>query len=315
MNFKDKIVLITGGSGFIGQYITKYLLTTEIKKIIIYSRDEVKQNEMRKAIFDDKDIMRYYIGDVRDRDRLKRALTGVDFVIHAAALKRVETAENDPIEVVKTNILGSINVIECCIDCGVKKAILISSDKACDAITLYGQTKAVAERVFQQANIYSKNHNFKSCVVRYGNVAGSTGSIIPFFKECKDERLSLTDIDMTRFWIEPEEAVKLIVFALEYGMAGEIFIPKIPSFKVKDLVKAFGKEYKIIGMRNIEKLHEKMIAGYESCYDLGRYYVLTPCIKLDTPYADFKKMPKGFDYVSNENKFLTVEEIQQRIGI
>ena len=313
MNFKDKTVLITGGSGFIGRYITKYLLTIGVKKIIIYSRDESKHAEMRKSIFDNKDVMRYYVGDVRDRERLQRALTGVDYVIHAAALKRVETAETDPNEFVKTNILGSINVIECSIDREVKKAILISSDKACSAITLYGYTKAVAERIFQQANVYSKNHAFKSCVVRYGNVAGSTGSIIPFFKEYKEERLPVTDYEMTRFWIDPEEAVKLIVFALEYGMSGEIFIPKLPSFKIVDLVKSFEKDYKIIGIRNIEKLHEEMIAKYEKCFDLGKYYVVTPNIKLDSPYNDFKEMPADFNYVSNINKFMTVEELREKI--
>jgi len=224
----------------------------------------------------------------------------------------------DPNEMILTNIIGSINIIDAAIDNRVEKAILISSDKACNPCTLYGYTKAVAERIFQQANIYSKNHSFKTGIVRYGNVANSKGSIIPLYKDLiqkKIPKLPVTDKKMTRFWFDVKDACKLIEFALQYSLCGEIFIPKLKSFKIIDLVKAFDKEYNIIGLRNIEKIHEQMISEYEKTFDIGKYYCIPANLKkfLNSPYSEFNEMIDEFEYDSEHNEFMAIEEIKEKL--
>ena len=266
--FDSKSVLITGGSGSLGKALVRQLLDeTDVRRIAIYSRDELKQFHMRSE-FEDDSRLRWFIGDIRDKDRLVRAMHGVDYVVHTAALKQVDTGEYNPMEFIKTNVLGSQNVIEASIDAGVTKVVALSTDKASSPINLYGATKLTADKLFVAANNYSQSYGTSFCVVRYGNVLGSRGSVIPFFQNLAAEGkpLPITDIRMTRFWISIEDAVKFVLDSFELMQGGELYVPRIPSMKIIDLAKAVSPDSAIveIGIRPGEKLHEEMISAEDS---------------------------------------------------
>ena len=279
-HFKNKKILITGGTGSFGNAFVNYIVNNKLplKKIIIYSRDEFKQFKMAEKFPIKKfSFMRYFLGDVRDKDRLSRALGDVDIVIHAAALKQVPLAEYNPIEYIKTNILGAQNIIEASLDNNVEKVIALSTDKAASPINLYGATKLCSDKLFVAANNIKGNKKIFFSVVRYGNVMGSRGSVIPLFLETKKKNFfPITDTKMTRFNISLEEAVKMVIWSIQNLKGGEILVPKIPSFKITDLAKAIcmKTKLKIIGIRPGEKIHEEMISASDSqdTYDLGRYY-------------------------------------------
>jgi len=303
--------LITGGTGSFGKAFIKELLTLACGKVIVFSRDELKQWEMQQEIKDDR--MRYFLGDVRDKDRLRRAFQGVHTVVHAAALKQVPAAEYNPCEFVKTNVIGAMNVIDAALDCGVSKVLALSTDKASSPINLYGATKLCSDKLFVSANAYSPDSRTKFSVMRYGNVVGSRGSIIPEWKRIAalGQRLPITDIRMTRFWITIPQA---IMFALRntYRMeGGEIFVPKIPSMKLIDLASAISTLPPTeIGLRPGEKLHESMISEDESRHtkDHGDYYAIMP------PDATIHKDKINKAYASNTNdQWLTNEQIQDLI--
>ena len=277
-------VLITGGTGSLGKSLIEYLLReTKVRRIAIFSRDELKQQHLRIQFQDDQRL-RWFLGDVRDLDRLKRAFHGVDYVIHAAALKQVDTGEYNPMEFVKTNILGSQNVIDASIDAGVKRLVALSTDKASSPINLYGATKLTADKLFVAANNYSHAYGTAFSVVRYGNVMGSRGSVIPFFREiaAQGKPLPITDLRMTRFWISIESAVKFVIDSLEMMTGGELYVPRIPSMKIVDLANAVapGAKLEEIGMRPGEKLHEEMISADDSrrTIILENRYVVTPVV-------------------------------------
>jgi UDP-N-acetylglucosamine 4,6-dehydratase len=261
-------VLITGGTGSLGKSLVRYFLDqTKARRVIVYSRDELKQHAMRIE-FQDDPRLRWFLGDIRDIDRLKRAFHNVDFVIHAAALKQVDTGEYNPMEFIKTNVLGSQNVIDASIDSGVKRVVALSTDKASSPINLYGATKLTADKLFVAANNYSFSYGTIFSVVRYGNVMGSRGSVIPFFKSLADQGkpLPITDLRMTRFWISIDQAVKFVVDSLDIMTGGELYVPRIPSMKITDLAKAVAPNASLveIGMRPGEKLHEEMISADDS---------------------------------------------------
>ena len=266
----NKTILITGGTGSFGNAFTNYILEHyNPKKIIIYSRDEYKQFVMANKFKKYKDTLRFFIGDVRDKDRLYRAFDGVDYVIHAAALKQVPACEYNPIEAIKTNINGAMNIIDAALDCGVKKVVALSTDKAVNPINLYGGTKLVSDKLFVSANAYAGKNDISFSVVRYGNVAGSRGSVIPFFRNIVKNggtELPITDYRMTRFWISLEQGVQLVIKALEEAKGGETFISKIPSFKITDLAQAIlpGCAMPEVGIREGEKLHEVMVTREDS---------------------------------------------------
>ena len=277
-------VLITGGTGSLGKSLVSYLLNeTKVRRIAIFSRDELKQHDLR-IHFKDDPRLRWFLGDVRDLERLKRALHGVDFVIHTAALKQVDTGEYNPMEFIKTNVLGSQNVIDASIDAGVKRVVALSTDKASSPINLYGATKLTADKLFVAANNYSHAYGTAFSVVRYGNVMGSRGSVIPFFKNLAEQgkRLPITDLRMTRFWISIEDAVKFVIESLEMMTGGELYVPKIPSMKIIDLAHAVSADSKLeeIGMRPGEKLHEEMISADDSrrTIILENRFVVTPVV-------------------------------------
>jgi UDP-N-acetylglucosamine 4,6-dehydratase len=277
-------VLITGGTGSLGKSLVEFLLhKTNVRRIAIFSRDELKQHNLRIK-FQNDPRLRWFLGDVRDLDRLKRAFHGVDFVIHAAALKQVDTGEYNPMEFVKTNVLGSQNVIDASIDAGVKRVVALSTDKASSPINLYGATKLTADKLFVAANNYSIAYGTTFSVVRYGNVMGSRGSVIPFFQEiaAQGKPLPITDLRMTRFWISIESAVKFVIDSLEIMTGGELYVPKIPSMKIIDLARAVAPDAKLleIGMRPGEKLHEEMISADDSrrTIILEKRYVVTPVV-------------------------------------
>ncbi|MFH1846198.1 MAG: UDP-N-acetylglucosamine 4,6-dehydratase (inverting) [Candidatus Omnitrophota bacterium] len=306
----DKVILITGGTGSFGKKLTETLLEKcTPKKIIIFSRDEYKQSEMAKFFPKEKYPIRFFLGDIRDRSRLARAFSGVDYVVHAAALKQVPALEYNPTEAVKTNVMGADNIVDAAIDAGVKKVVALSTDKAVNPINLYGATKLVAEKIFIAANAYAGKEIIFS-VVRYGNVMGSRGSVIPFFLDLKKKgvkKFPITDERMTRFWITLEEAVDLVVRALAEAEGGEIFVPKISSMKITDLAKAIDPdcEIQVTGIRPGEKLHETLISKDESRevkeYDDG--YVILPQF-LGERFVQ-KKTPsvvEGFEYSSDNNK-------------
>ena len=267
-----KTILITGGTGSFGNYFTKYVLSHyKPKKIIIYSRDEYKQFQMRNRLIEHDSIMRYFIGDVRDQARLRRALEGVDYIIHAAAMKQVPACEYNPHEAIKTNIQGAVNVIEAALDSGVKRVVALSTDKAVNPINLYGGTKLVSDKLFIAANAYSGLKDTRFTIVRYGNVAGSRGSVIPFFRDlvqAGETELPITDFEMTRIWISLEQGVQLVIKVLAEAKGGETFIAKIPSFKITDLAKAILPDctLKEVGIREGEKLHEVMITKEDSLH-------------------------------------------------
>ena len=323
----DKTILITGGTGSFGKCFTKYVLTHyKPKKIIIYSRDEFKQFIMQNEFKEYSDKLRFFIGDVRDAERLRRALNGVDYIIHAAALKQVPACEYNPNEAIKTNIHGAMNVIEAALDCDVKKVVALSTDKAVNPVNLYGGTKLVSDKLFIAANAYAGAGDLTFSIVRYGNVAGSRGSVIPFFKNIIDNggtELPITDYRMTRFWISLTQGVELVIKALEESKGGETFISKIPSFKITDLAQAMlpGCKMPEVGIREGEKLHEIMVTTEDStlAYEYDKHYIVYPAIVWDPkrqPKPTGKKVPDGFSYTSGNNtEWLSVEEIRDRLKL
>ena len=324
---KNSRVLLTGGTGSFGKAFLDYVFKNNLDfgQLCIFSRDELKQWELQQK-YPKKDYpnLRFFLGDIRDKDRLERALYGVDIVIHAAALKQVPAAEYNPIEFIKTNVLGAENIIECCLNSDVKKVVALSTDKAAAPINLYGATKLCSDKLFIAANNITGQKNISFSVVRYGNVMGSRGSVIPFFiKESKNKVLPITDENMTRFNIILEDGVKMVLWTLRNMKGGEIFVPKIPSYRIKDLAKAICENcsIKIVGIRPGEKIHEEMIAKSDSfsTIDLGNYYAILPSDrsihkKYISDNIDFKEVSKNFSYNSGENEiFLTVEEIRDLI--
>ncbi len=323
--FRDKVVLVTGGTGSFGKKFTEVVLRDyHPKKLIIFSRDELKQHEMRVAGFDHP-ALRYFIGDVRDVDRLRRALNGVDIVIHAAALKQVPACEYNPIEAVLTNIVGARNVIDAALDRGVKQVIALSTDKAVNPINLYGATKLVAEKLFVQANSYSGSGPTRFSCVRYGNVVGSRGSVIPLFlRQKKSGKITVTDARMTRFWITLEQGVAFVLNSLAQMEGGEIFVPKIPSMRLMDLAKAIAPdcEMEIVGIRPGEKLHEVLLSedGARNALEYADYFVILPAYHGWDQNAyqrrnGGKACPEGFRYGSDTNsQWLTADQLREMVA-
>lgn len=321
----NKTILITGGTGSFGKSFTRYVLTHyEPKKIIIYSRDEFKQWAMESEFSEYKEKLRFFIGDVRDLERLKRACEGVDYIVHAAALKQVPACEYNPNEAIKTNIHGAMNVIDAALDCGVHKVVALSTDKAVNPVNLYGGTKLVSDKLFVAANAYVGNKDVNFSIVRYGNVAGSRGSIIPLFDKMIREgvtELPITDFRMTRFWISLTEGIELVIKALAEAKGGETFISKIPSFKVTDLAEAMlpGCKPKEVGIRPGEKLHEIMVTTEDSAttYEYDKHFIVYPQMTWNNrqqPDLSGTKVEDGFSYSSNNNKeWLSVEDIRERL--
>ena len=327
--FNNKAILITGGTGSFGNKMTKYLLDHyDVRKIVIYSRDEFKQWQMADCLRDYADKLRFYIGDVRDVDRLRRAFHEIDYVIHAAALKQVPACEYNPGEAVKTNINGAQNVIDAAIDCGVKKVIALSTDKAVNPVNLYGATKMASDKLFIAANAYARGRETSFAVVRYGNVAGSRGSVIPFFREQLEgggEELPITDFKMTRFWISLDEGVQLVIKAFEESLGGETYISKIPSFRITDLARAMGGDtikLREVGVRDGEKIDECMITKTDALrtYEYEKHYIIYPNDYWWNQAVNRrriitgKQVPAGFEYDSGKNtEWLNVEELRKRI--
>lgn len=320
----NKTILVTGGTGSFGKCFTKYVLNNyNPKKIIIYSRDEFKQWMMANEFKEYQDKLRFFIGDVRDLARMKRAFVGVDYVIHAAAMKQVPACEYNPNEAIKTNIEGAQNVIEAALDSDtVKKVVALSTDKAVNPVNLYGGTKLVSDKLFIAANAYAGEKDINFSIVRYGNVAGSRGSVIPFFNSVIKNggtELPITDYRMTRFWISLTQGVELVIKALEEANGGETFISKIPSFKITDLAEAMmpGCEKPEVGIREGEKLHEIMVTVEDSMttYEYDKHFIVYPQMVWNNrqkPNMSGKKVPEGFSYSSDNNtEWLTVEEIRE----
>lgn len=322
----NKTILVTGGTGSFGKCFTKYVLTHyNPKKIIIYSRDEYKQFIMQNEFkeLNKKNQLRFFIGDVRDKERMQRAFEGVDYVVHAAALKQVPACEYNPGEAIKTNIHGAMNVIDAALDAGtVKKVVALSTDKAVNPVNLYGGTKLVSDKLFIAANAYAGAKDINFSIVRYGNVAGSRGSVIPFFQNIiknGGKELPITDYRMTRFWISLQQGVELVIKALEEAVGGETFISKIPSFKITDLAQAMlpGCEMPEVGIREGEKLHEIMVTTEDSAttYEYEKHFIVYPQMVWSEnrrPNPTGKKVPEGFSYSSGNNtEWLTVEQIKE----
>ncbi|AKV95073.1 UDP-4-dehydro-6-deoxy-2-acetamido-D-glucose 4-reductase [Marinobacter sp. CP1] len=318
--FENSSILITGGTGSFGHTFVPMLLEKfNPRKVIIFSRDEMKQWEMAKKFAGDQRV-RFFIGDVRDKDRLYRALDGVDYVVHAAATKIVPTAEYNPFECIKTNINGAMNLIDACIDKGVKRVVALSTDKASSPINLYGATKLASDKLFVSGNSYAGGHDTRFAVVRYGNVMGSRGSVIPFFMSVKDQGvLPITDERMTRFMISLEEGVELVWHAFEDMEGGEIYVKKIPSMRVTDLARAVAPDAKheIVGIRPGEKLHEQMIGAEDSyyTYEYPEHFKILPAIHGWSADAarikDGKKVPEGFIYSSDNNsEWMSEDQLQ-----
>jgi UDP-N-acetylglucosamine 4,6-dehydratase len=324
---RNKSVLVTGGTGSFGNAFARTILARnpDIKRLVIFSRDELKQFEMAQVLSPSKhQALRYFLGDVRDGDRLRRALEGIDIVVHAAALKQVPAAEYNPFEFIKTNIIGAQNLIEASLDSGVSKIVALSTDKAAAPINLYGATKLCSDKLFTAANNIRGSRALRLSIVRYGNVMGSRGSVIPFFMERRRTgALPITDPGMTRFNITLEEGVELVIWALENAHGGEIFVPKIPSYRITDMAKAIGPscEYPIVGIRPGEKIHEEMITQSDSfnTVDLGRYYAILPAageytIEHYCQRMNASPVTPGFAYDSGSNEhFLTVDELRRLI--
>jgi len=318
--FSDKTVLVTGGTGSFGHaFVPMTLATHKPKKLIVYSRDEMKQWEMAKR-FPNESRLRFFIGDVRDRDRLYRAMDGVDFVVHAAATKIVPTAEYNPFECVKTNIIGAMNLIDACIDKGVKRVVALSTDKASSPVNLYGATKLASDKLFIAGNAYSGAHDTRFAVVRYGNVMGSRGSVIPFFLSIRDKGvLPITDARMTRFMISLEQGVELVWKAFADMEGGEVYVKKIPSMRMTDLARvvAPAAQQEIVGIRPGEKLHEQMIGAEDSftTYEYPGHYKILPAINgwgADPKrIKDGRRVPEGFVYSSDTNgEWMSHAELQ-----
>lgn len=319
---KDKAVLITGGTGSFGKKATEIILKRypDIKRLVIFSRDELKQFEMAQVFSPEKyKSIRYFIGDVRDGARFKRACEGIDVIIHAAALKQVPTAEYNPDEFIKTNIGGAQNVIDAALSCGVKCVVALSTDKAAAPINLYGATKLVSDKLFIAANNIKGNRDLKLSVVRYGNVFGSRGSVVPFFmKKAKENVLPITDKNMTRFNILLEEGVDMVLWAIENAIGGEIFVPKIPSYRIEEMAKAIAPNARLeyIGVRPGEKIHEEMITESDSynTIDFDKYYAILPAYANKEKYLKHfngRPVPEGFKYNSGTNQsWLTTGELR-----
>ena len=318
IDWEDLNILVTGGTGSFGKKFVEIMLRDfRPNKIIIFSRDELKQHEMRISGFDDPSL-RFFIGDVRDKNRLVRAMREVDVVIHAAALKQVPSCEYNPFEAVKTNILGAQNIIDAAIDCGVKKIVALSTDKAVNPVNLYGATKLCSDKIFIQGNAYSGVQDTRFSCVRYGNVIGSRGSVIPLFiRQRKKGKITITDKRMTRFWLSLEHAVDVVIKALVHMQGGEIFVPKIPSMKIVDLAEAIAPDcdIEIIGIRPGEKLHEILITEEDGRYtvDYDGLYVIMPQFSWwrQQNYQDANALPDGFLYSSNNNdRWLTLNQLK-----
>ena len=326
----NKSVLITGGTGSFGKKFVETILRDypNVKKIVIYSRDELKQFELKQK-YPEKDYhqLRFFIGDVRDGERLKRACEGIDVIIHAAAIKQVDTAEYNPDECIKTNVHGAQNVINAALQTGVKHVVALSTDKACAPINLYGATKLTSDKLFTAANNISGSKDIRFSVVRYGNVMGSRGSVIPFFINKRDsgvKELPITDMRMTRFNISLQARVDLVMFAIGHHLGGEIFIPKIPSYHIVDVAKAIAPNLPQVevGIRPGEKLHEEMITATDAMntIDLGRYYAILPSVSFKHQREEYlehhqaKLVPEGFHYSSDQNEeWETVESLRTKI--
>ena len=320
-------ILVTGGTGSFGKAFVKTMLSRypNIKRLVIFSRDELKQFEMAQTFGTDKyPPVRYFIGDIRDASRLQRALEGIDIVVHAAALKQVPTAEYNPFECIKTNVLGAQNLIEACLDCKVKRVVALSTDKAAAPINLYGATKLCSDKLFVAANNIKGSRDLRFSIVRYGNVMGSRGSVIPFFIEKrKSGILPITDPNMTRFNICLQEGVEMVLWSLQNAWGGEILVPKIPSYRIIDVAEAIGPECSkpVIGARPGEKVHEEMITSSDSYHtvDLGKYYAILPSGASYTTESycstnNAKLVPQGFCYNSGTNeRFLSVDELRTLI--
>ena len=320
MDLTGKVVLVTGGTGSFGRkFVATVLKTCRPRKLIVFSRDEMKQHEMRKEFPDAGDApMRYFIGDVRDADRLRRAMSGVDVVVHAAALKQVPSCEYNPFEAVKTNVLGAQNVIDAAIDCGVTKVLAISTDKAVSPVNIYGATKLCAEKLFVHGNSYSREGGARFACCRYGNVVGSRGSVIPVFQEQRRNGLiTLTDERMTRFWLTLQQGVEFVVRCIGLMRGGEVFVPKIPSMRVADLARVIAPDtpVEIIGVRPGEKIHEALLSEDEArdTVELPDMYVVG---RPDAPagqrhFAQGRRLPAGFRYTSDTNsRWLTANELR-----
>ena len=323
-----RTVLVTGGTGSFGQKFTEVALTRfKPRKLIIFSRDELKQFEMRRRFSEDRyPCIRYFIGDVRDRERLYRAFDGVDIVVHAAALKQVPAAEYNPGEAVKTNVLGAMNVVDAAIDRGVKKVVALSTDKAANPINLYGATKLCSDKLFVAANSYAGAHNTRFGVVRYGNVVGSRGSVVPYFLSLRESGvLPITDVRMTRFWITLEQGVEFVLKSLERMRGGEVFVPKIPSMRVTDLARAIAPECETrnVGIRPGEKLHEILVSEDDARHTMEHedYYAVLPATHSwdaheYTAENGGRPCPDGFCYCSDKNtRWLSVDELRTMAGI
>ena len=320
-------ILVTGGTGSFGKKFVELLLQKfpNIQRLVIYSRDELKQFEMSQQFSETKHLgLRYFIGDIRDVRRLTRACEGIDIVVHAAALKQVPAAEYNPIEFIRTNILGSENVIEAALDCGVKRVVALSTDKAAAPINLYGATKLCADKLLVAANNIKGSRDLRFSVVRYGNVMGSRGSVIPFFLQKRHEGvLPITDPQMTRFNITLEEGVNMVIWAIENAWGGEIFVPRIPSYRITDVATAIAPdcEQRIVGIRAGEKVHEEMITTSDSftTVDCGEYFAILPVNgDLIDRYCESgaKMVEAGFSYNSGQNKqFLNVDELRELIKV
>ena len=324
--FDNKVILITGGTGSFGKKYTKTLLERyKPKKIVIFSRDELKQFEMQLEF--NNDCMRYFIGDVRDLDRLKQAMKGVDYVIHGAAMKQVPASEYNPMECIKTNITGAENVISAAIFNNVEKVIALSTDKAANPVNLYGATKLASDKLFVAANNMAGNSRARFSVVRYGNVVGSRGSVVPFFKKLisdGSESLPITHVDMTRFWITLQDGVDFVLKNFERMVGGEIFVPKIPSARIVDLATSLAPnlQHEVIGIRPGEKIHEVMCPSDDSFHtiEFDKHFVITPTVNLFDCKHDYtcdglgekgQYVEPGFEYSSGANQFLSIDELKE----
>lgn len=320
--FDHKTILVTGGTGSFGKKFIEIMLQDfRPKKIIVFSRDELKQYEMAQQFRAHEEVLRFFIGDVRDKERLRRALHGVDYVVHAAALKQVPAMEYNPSEAIKTNVIGAMNIIDAAISNRVKAVVALSTDKACNPVNLYGATKLCSDKLFVAANSYSGEVETRFSVVRYGNVFGSRGSVVPFFKEkAKEGILPITDPRMTRFWITLEQGARFVIKSFERMQGGEIFVPKIPSMKVTDLAKAIAPQAKstIVGIRPGEKLHEVMISADDAknTKELEDCYVIQPAFRWwrSDNHTEGQPVPEDFCYSSNNNgNWLTISQLQEML--